>query len=639
MEGPEQITGAVGDWVIWNESSLQWEKVIQTKFITSFNSRTGAIKPEINDYSWIQINKTISSINDLADVNIVNPQLGDLLKWNGSTWEASTDLVGLGVLTVDSSNIIDQSIVNSDISTTTQIKQTQIKDLTSDIARKLSVSGGTLTGDLNLNNNNLNIMGTINGTTISSLDTQSTNNTNSAPGLEDALATGSLFTSPNNPLSITNGANSLVGNDSTIDINLATSSQNGYLSSQDWIKFYNKINGVDDLSLELNNNTLQIKNNGISSIKMAPSIPQYIQTDYTVTSNDNKKTLFVSGATITLPLASTMPQGFEIFIKRLDINNSSAISHIIPVGSDLIDGLSRINYISNFDSKTYFSDGSKWSIKNQYTRNLPPNTTLTNTNLTCPSNFIPVPGNNDLGTDDFCVMTIEARRSFNDNISFNLTGIPWVNIPPGQALLKCRNYEENGFAGTFDLINNPEWMTIARNIELSSNNWTKGIIGVGSIGRGHSDLMPIEILNIIDINDPYNQTQNNASQAFDSGLEQKRTHNLSSGNTIWDFAGNVSEWVNWSTNATGYSIGPKDAPPNLMELGTLAGSLTSSDLQSSLGFGSFFGLGQWIGGTGGALYRGGNYAAHKQAGIFSLSLDLSASDTNNVIGFRCVYRP
>jgi hypothetical protein len=59
---------------------------------------------------------------------------------------------------------------------------------------------------------------------------------------------------------------------------------------------------------------------------------------------------------------------------------------------------------------------------------------------------------------------------------------------------------------------NPQWMTIARNIEQQGVNWSSGVAGVGYLSRGHSDNDPgYGIAAAATDDDPYYLNGNNAN--------------------------------------------------------------------------------------------------------------------------------
>lgn len=58
--------------------------------VTSFNSRTGAVVPATNDYTWAQVDKTTSNITDITTKNVE-----DLTYSDNTTNDASTTKHGL----------------------------------------------------------------------------------------------------------------------------------------------------------------------------------------------------------------------------------------------------------------------------------------------------------------------------------------------------------------------------------------------------------------------------------------------------------------------------------------------------------------------------------------------------------------
>jgi hypothetical protein len=58
------IPYAVGDWIVSNGTT--WDKVDNTDAVTTVFGRLGAIVPNANDYTWAQIDKTVSSFADIT---------------------------------------------------------------------------------------------------------------------------------------------------------------------------------------------------------------------------------------------------------------------------------------------------------------------------------------------------------------------------------------------------------------------------------------------------------------------------------------------------------------------------------------------------------------------------------------------
>lgn len=182
---------SVGDWAVWNDVLNQWEKIDNATNVTSFNGRNGAVTPQANDYTWAQINKTTSSINDIADVDTTGAASGKVLKFDGTKWVIGDDNSG-GVSSdsVSSSSIIDGSIVNADISSSAAIAQSKVSNLTTDLAAKLSLSGGTMTGNLTMGSNDIITSGTVDGVDVSTLNTTVSGNTTAISGKEPTITAG-----------------------------------------------------------------------------------------------------------------------------------------------------------------------------------------------------------------------------------------------------------------------------------------------------------------------------------------------------------------------------------------------------------------------------------------------------------------
>jgi prepilin-type N-terminal cleavage/methylation domain-containing protein len=264
--------------------------------------------------------------------------------------------------------------------------------------------------------------------------------------------------------------------------------------------------------------------------------------------------------------------------------------------------------------------------------------------ISCPTGYIRVPGNSIYNTSDFCVMKYEAKTgSATVAATTQATGNPQVNISQTDAITAC---SLNGPG--YGLITNAEWMTIARNIEGQSSNWTGGSVGSGGLWRGHSDNNPSNSL-------PANADDNlgYAGTGNTSPSVERRTHTISNGQVIWDLSGNVWEWTNdtilgqdkpnngsgslwqnWSVFNTGGSYG------------SLSYNLTRpSNPDWDTTSGSNENVGQYFAGglTGGpfAFIRGGDWINNNdpiRTGIFTLYLDYIPNSPRTFIGFRCIFR-
>lgn len=261
-------------------------------------------------------------------------------------------------------------------------------------------------------------------------------------------------------------------------------------------------------------------------------------------------------------------------------------------------------------------------------------------NAICPSGYVLVRGNSELATDEFCVMSFEAKNESGSPVS-KASGLPWGSLNADEAFEACESLNGQNYRGRFSLITNSQWMTIARDIENTASNWSGGFVGGGKIPRGHSDGSPADPIAITDITEYYSGTGNSSADAIDSGWEQKRIFVLSNGNIIWDFAGNAYEWVDWSDSDSVFTLGPTNEGSSWKELSVDSiGVLLDSEYKpSNDSFDSSFNFGQWFGGTGGAALRGGTSDKNEEAGIFTLLLVVGRTGTSVHFGFRCVYNP
>ena len=188
-------------------------------------------------------------------------------------------------------------------------------------------------------------------------------------------------------------------------------------------------------------------------------------------------------------------------------------------------------------------------------------------------------------------------------------------------------------------------MTIARNIEVQDINWSNGTVGDGHLSRGHSDDSPsVPCDGALD-----NVSGNCTTQGIT--FNQNRTHTLSNGEVIWDFAGNIYERINWEiTPANKAYIFANGAPAsawrefNLLdtninngdEMETIAWEATNPAYTSAQNIGQYY-AGNSV--SGGSALRGGRWNSVLGAGVFSLNLDSATAFTENYIGFRCAFHP
>ena len=252
----------------------------------------------------------------------------------------------------------------------------------------------------------------------------------------------------------------------------------------------------------------------------------------------------------------------------------------------------------------------------------------------CPSGYIVVPGSSLYGTRAFCVMKYEAK--WTDGASPGVpvsqaAGNPWVSISQTQAIVAA----QNACAGCH-LISEAEWLTIAQNVMSVGSNWSGGSVGSGSMFRGHTDNAPANSLAATSSDsDGYNGTGQTSG-------EQRRTLTLTNGEVIWDLAGNVWEWTSGTTEggnqpgASGYAWRQWNAL-------TVPGSLNPSPFPAYAnptvtGWTSSQNIGQIYSDSDQtsvrAFRRGGGWNNDSGAGVFTLNLGNTPSDSSPYVGFR-----
>ena len=254
----------------------------------------------------------------------------------------------------------------------------------------------------------------------------------------------------------------------------------------------------------------------------------------------------------------------------------------------------------------------------------------------CDSGFVGVPGDSDFGTSDFCVMKYEAK-DVGDVATSQADLGPWVSISQTSAIAKC-----SAIGAHLCTVN--ETQTINRNIEQVAGNWQGGTVGSGCMFGGHMDNHPASALAGSTDDDPYYGTTDSAAEAVvcpfditDGGKASRRTMNLSNGGIIWDWSGNVWEWI-YGEGASG-TVGSgwygtagwidwNNAnldDPERGRLGPSNSSWTSSN-----------GMGQYYGGIStNAVLRGGYWTDGASAGPFCARLVNAPTTTSTNIGFRC----
>lgn len=126
---------SIGDWAIFDGTN--WAKIDNSTGVKTFNGRSGVVTPQTNDYTWAQINKATSSLNDIADVDTTGASINDVLKWDGAKWIVAPDeTVSAGSVTT--SAIADGTIAPADLNAGLNSTLSQVGTNTTDIATNAS---------------------------------------------------------------------------------------------------------------------------------------------------------------------------------------------------------------------------------------------------------------------------------------------------------------------------------------------------------------------------------------------------------------------------------------------------------------------------------------------------------------------
>jgi hypothetical protein len=363
----------------------------------------------------------------------------------------------------------------------------------------------------------------------------------------------------------------------------------------------------------------------------------------------------------------------------------------------------------------FLGKNSQWVYKSQ-TRVLPGSVVIPQ--KSCPAGFIPVPGNKLYKTGDFCVMKYDAKCADTANPNVGLGPQPGdtcsgLSVTGGYAGVyknngqncACTNQNnkqivstKTGFPITYiamsdntqnnakaycqsqgwHLITNNEWMTIARNVEQVKDNWcdkngTNCGFPPGTRGKilvnGYNDALNepgdsaggIGALIAGEDSQGCFGTTTDGSNVCGGKNSQKRTLTLNNKNILWDFAGNVWQWVDQQVERKDE---PKSNSNGVLDLGWLKSDFAPGSLPSVItdnGTGSALGYDAirpsnpaWnanngvgriyhystLNDTSTALYafiRGGNWRHFDDDGAFTIHMSPPANTENiDDVGFRCV---
>lgn len=257
------------------------------------------------------------------------------------------------------------------------------------------------------------------------------------------------------------------------------------------------------------------------------------------------------------------------------------------------------------------------------------------TSTICNGGYVFVPEDPVLSTKAFCIAQFEMKKdpSSPEPLS-SLEGEVYTGLNKLESQQACESIYAR-------LPSNTEWNAVARNIANEELNWFFDENGNKlKLNRGNSSGSGV-LNNSTNIGDHCEGTSD--SPCFPHEWKPfKRTHQLSTGEFIWDFVGNAWEIV--SDDVVDYEL------PNLENL-YLANLAPTSFMNFVLGLpasmacyqpynNDYCNLGWgWISGAkpGKAIYRGGTKHSGNNAGPFTIDYDEYPSNRTDYHGFRCVY--
>lgn len=249
----------------------------------------------------------------------------------------------------------------------------------------------------------------------------------------------------------------------------------------------------------------------------------------------------------------------------------------------------------------------------------------------CPSNYVLVPNESTYKIGNVCVAKYEMKNVGGVATS-QASGTPWVSVTISAARSAC-----SALGPTYHLITNSERMIIARNIEATASNWSTGIVNSGLINQGHSDTAPNSAL-AANVDD--NQACEGTYQTCSSTVwnSQRRTHNIANG-VLWDFSGNVREFVDWViVNTDKASPGTSwieiNASSPTGQMAKLAYWPVNESLTSSNSIGRYYPGDNGVGGY--VAFGGGFDYGTVNSGLYGIMTNLTSLTSETSLGFRCV---
>lgn len=108
-------------------TSQGWEKISCSSAVASVFGRIGVVTAEAGDYTWNQIDKTISSISDISDVHASDLTSGNMLISDGTHWN-SRSISGDITVQQDGTCAISVGVISKDKLASNSIDNSKIED-------------------------------------------------------------------------------------------------------------------------------------------------------------------------------------------------------------------------------------------------------------------------------------------------------------------------------------------------------------------------------------------------------------------------------------------------------------------------------------------------------------------------------
>jgi hypothetical protein len=269
----------------------------------------------------------------------------------------------------------------------------------------------------------------------------------------------------------------------------------------------------------------------------------------------------------------------------------------------------------------------------------PPPAPQTDAAAVCPQNYVDVPADPNFGTSDFCIAKFEMKN-LNGSPESQAADLPWSGVTRDQAAAACASK-----GARYSLPDNNHWMTVARNIESVSWNWG-GDLSLQEYGpsRGVSNNTGTTGIEAsTDDGDACHGAIESDHSAAVCDLTKydvaRRVHKLSNEEYVWDFVGNVSEWIaddyatnynvkSWILNITDAAIKAQFGPSGVYPAGPA--NPTGNIYMYNLGYLNSQMAPPYY------VMRGGGWNYGRYAGLFTAYM-VPTAHIGADIGFRCMF--